>query len=372
MKASGHFVQEFLPVLLEAATSGRWPRWDNLRFQQGGYFGIRRHLSNAAVALAARFNFYRRRFSLENSRLQLEHIAEHLPELTAAYTALSDDASRALFVRLLVMRVVGSSHVALPIDTPAYWAEHRRVARAAKAASRGDRISVAGFSLRLFEVPGRDGPIHLYAHPLNLLNTFVLQQYAYQDAALPVFARPGDVVIDAGGCWGDTALYFADAVGAQGKVFCFEFANENLAVLEHNLELNAGLRSRIELVKLAVWSTSGTIPLGSGQGPGTRVGGAASNPQVACVALDDFVRRNRLKSVGFVKMDIEGAELEALYGARELLTRYSPALAVSAYHKPQDLFELPVLVKATRPDYRLHLGHCTTHGEETVLFAQRG
>jgi len=61
--------------------------------------------------------------------------------------------------------------------------------------------------------------------------------------------------------------------------------------------------------------------------------------------------------VSFLKMDVEGYEREALWGAAKSIYRYQPKLAVSLYHRNQDIFELPLLVKQLNPDYQLYIRH---------------
>jgi hypothetical protein len=67
-------------------------------------------------------------------------------------------------------------------------------------------------------------------------------------------------------------------------------------------------------------------------------------------------------------MDIEGSESDALAGAYDSIARYRPMLAVCVYHKPADLWEIPLAIKRRFPFYRLYLGHYSLHGEETVLY----
>lgn len=57
--------------------------------------------------------------------------------------------------------------------------------------------------------------------------------------------------------------------------------------------------------------------------------------------------------VGLIKLDVEGYELEALIGAKETIKKFKPVIVISVYHKGQDLFEVPKLVKNLVPEYKL-------------------
>ena len=72
----------------------------------------------------------------------------------------------------------------------------------------------------------------------------------------------------------------------------------------------------------------------------------------------------------FIKFDVEGAEREALLGCREAVGRCAPDLQVALYHKSEDLFALPLLVRELRPTYRLFLRRFpSVPGWELNLFA---
>ena len=73
--------------------------------------------------------------------------------------------------------------------------------------------------------------------------------------------------------------------------------------------------------------------------------------------------------VTFIKMDIEGAEVEALKGAKEIIQRDRPKLAISAYHRAEDIVNIPILVKEFVPDYHLYFRHYSNDVNETVLYA---
>ena len=96
-----------------------------------------------------------------------------------------------------------------------------------------------------------------------------------------------------------------------------------------------------------------------------RISAEQTGTLIKAVALDDCIS----DLVTFIKMDIEGAELEALKGSREILKRYRPRLAISLYHKKEDLEEIPVYIKELVSEYKLYIRHYSNAGVETVLYA---
>jgi FkbM family methyltransferase len=201
---------------------------------------------------------------------------------------------------------------------------------------------------------------------LAVMGTYVLEQYRW-DGVPEVGVRPGDVVIDGGGCLGDTALYFSHLAGPQGRVHVFEFEPGNVGTLRANLELNPELATRIDVVEQPLWHRSGETMRFDPAGPSTRLG--AGTQVVETAAIDALVAAGRIDRVDFLKLDIEGAELQALEGARETITRFRPRLALSVYHREDDLIRIPAFVEELGLGYRFALGHYTAHAEETILFA---
>ncbi len=82
-------------------------------------------------------------------------------------------------------------------------------------------------------------------------------------------------------------------------------------------------------------------------------------------ALDDVLAGKRIT---FIKMDIEGAEYEALLGARKLITENRPRMAISVYHKFEDFVTLAALVLEMHPDYRIAFRHYGFDELETVMY----
>ena len=85
-----------------------------------------------------------------------------------------------------------------------------------------------------------------------------------------------------------------------------------------------------------------------------------------CVRLDDILKNER---VTFIKMDIEGSEMDALRGAAELIKEQKPKLAICIYHSPEDMLEIPVYLKTLVPEYQIYIRHYTDLMYETVCYA---
>ena len=68
-------------------------------------------------------------------------------------------------------------------------------------------------------------------------------------------------------------------------------------------------------------------------------------------------------------MDIEGAEIEAIKGARNTISKHKPDLAISVYHKIEHLWEIPLLIKSLKSNYKFYLRSHEHFNQETVLYA---
>lgn len=95
----------------------------------------------------------------------------------------------------------------------------------------------------------------------------------------------------------------------------------------------------------------------------------------ACVESgDDFIEVATIDStvnseIDFIKMDIEGSEYNALLGAKESIQRYNPILAICVYHRRDDLFRIPQLIRSMNAKYKLYLRIYQRHSSELVLYA---
>ncbi|NNL66675.1 MAG: FkbM family methyltransferase [Myxococcales bacterium] len=297
-------------------------------------------------------------------------ILEHTDEFDAARAMLEDDGSREVYDDVLQFNSLGHLRVK--------HARHSGEDYLGFVETLGQPGSVAPILQREFAaLPTK--PLHLYAIPDSelrvvcgagfLANVIWGRQYFLERGDVRIQPESGDVVLDCGGGVGDTAVLFAECVGAQGHVYTFEFVENNLDIARMNREMNSHLEDRMTTVERAVWSRSGQAVRYNDQSVSTRVSedGAC---EASTIALDDFVAENGIGRVDFIKMDVEGAEREALRGATRILREHEPRLAISAYHLLDDLYVLPQLIHEINPAYEFRLDHHTIHREETVLYGR--
>lgn len=340
----------------------------------------RRHDDNYDVfrfgSAAARSGWWKRfaigAGALEARRLsRLVSILRHANDLQWLYSRLADDRSRDWLVSLMAFRALGNRRVKLDTNTPGFW-RHIQTIGSDLTTARDVGETQDGRKLDDFDLQSIGFPIRLRGKQGNVLYPFMLQQYKLASGDHSIGARPGDVVIDAGGCYGETALYFANEVGSKGAVYCYEFDQKNLEVYQHNVLANPELGARVTLVEKALWSEAGRDVSIRMDGAATRVTQATQGAScsVPTDTVDALVDRNHVPRVDFIKMDIEGAELHALKGAHDTIVRDRPTLAICLYHRLQDFWEIPRYIDALGCDYRFWIGHFTIHSEETVLFAE--
>ena len=87
------------------------------------------------------------------------------------------------------------------------------------------------------------------------------------------------------------------------------------------------------------------------------------------IRIDEWVEQRALSRVDFIKLDVEGAELNALRGAEKTIRAFKPRMAVSVYHQEDDLITIPEFLRSLNCGYKLLLDHFTIYNEETILFA---
>ena len=146
--------------------------------------------------------------------------------------------------------------------------------------------------------------------------------------------------IDCGAYDGDTLRDLAATGLPTEAVAAFEPDSANFAKLAQSLASEGALTATACLYPCGVSSQTKQIRFSAGGGESSRFSDEGDQ-FIQCVALDDALAHF---NPNLIKMDIEGAEYDALLGARQLIERYRPGLAICVYHRPHDLWRIPLLV----------------------------
>lgn len=188
----------------------------------------------------------------------------------------------------------------------------------------------------------------------------IVDDIYFNDLTKQVKGRDG-CFVDCGAYIGNIAIQFASVYGKE-KIYCFEPDVENYKKLKENVkDLNA------IVINAGCWNKKTTLRL-SGQGESSRIGNEG-DIEVNVVSVDDVVKDDK---VAFVKLDVEGSELQALKGMQKIIKRDMPILAISAYHRQEDLITLPQFVSGFETEdkhYQLFLRHHGFTTSELVLYA---
>jgi FkbM family methyltransferase len=294
----------------------------------------------------------------------------------ALWRGLGDENSRELLLRYLAYRALGPAHVRLELEPTAYRQSVVGMIMQAQVQANvlGTRGQPLEWQFAHYDLSSVGYPLQVIGHPLPLASTFVFSQYAYRAEGTLARPLPGDVALDVGGCWGETALWLAHSVGPEGRVATFEPAPANRKLLSKNIELNPQLAGRISVSDAPLAATAGeTVFIPNALAAGATVRDEAEEVrgevcELRTDTIDAIVGRGELPRVDFLKVDVEGADLGVLEGAAETIRSCRPRLALAAYHKPDDLVTLPGFVEGLGVPYRWYMQCSTMTDVDTVLF----
>ena len=303
-----------------------------------------------------------------NQFLKIKFYFNKFNDFINVFEILEDKYSKKIFIELISGRILGFDRVKLSLNNKKYW----RVKELVKTMIPGEEFIMSGdWVLNYYDLNKIGLPIKMFDHSLGIMNTFISEQYSYKHKKI-IFAEEGDFVIDAGGCWGDTSLYFANKVKKSGRIYTFEFIPNNITIIKKNLKLNPNLKDLIQIIEIPLWKSSNCELFFVDRGPGSYTSFKNIKnftSKIKTISIDDFFEQYNLTKVDFIKMDIEGVELDALIGAKNILIKYRPKLAISIYHNINHFFEVSKFINSLNLNYKFYIDHFTTHGEETILFA---
>ena len=158
------------------------------------------------------------------------------------------------------------------------------------------------------------------------------------------------VYVDCGAYIGDSVEDFVDFVdGKYKKVFAIEPDTKNFLKLE-KLVRDKDYKN-VELFNCGVWDKRDSLTFESTGSLGSVIS-ESGDITIEVDSIDNIVGT---ESVDFIKMDVEGVELKALQGAEKTMSRSKPVLALSAYHKKDDLIAIPPFVKSIYKNCKFYL-----------------
>lgn len=304
-------------------------------------------------------------FDENKSAYQMDWFFRNHERIYKTFILFNDEYSKRLYLILIAYRIAGHHSVRIPLEfslQDASWTDY----------IKNEKHSVSNTALS-----GVFGKLNHYdfeyegcrykADCLGLNYYLHRKQYYYSRNGVSITPEPGDYVIDGGACLGDSAIVFANTVGEQGMVYAFDPVHEHLEMLSHNAAQNPHLN--IKALPFGISNIdidSEPLRLNT-YAPGFNI----TNQPVPLRSIDSLTIDGSIKKIDFIKMDIEGSEMQALTGSLGSISKFMPKLAISLYHRPDDIFDIPAFIHHHFPDYQMHLGHYTIHNEETVLYCAK-
>ena len=172
-----------------------------------------------------------------------------------------------------------------------------------------------------------------------------------------------EIFVDGGFFTGDTLRSYIRNLGnCFKKYYGFELDNRNLMRYEN-------ANDRVEVVSKGLWSKEVTVYLSQRSGSTSHMNEVGEH-KAEVISLDYFFSNaDSGEYPTTIKLDIEGAEKEALTGAKLIIGKAKPKLAISVYHKLKDIYELPQIILSINKDYKMVLRHYSEGLTETVLYA---
>lgn len=176
-----------------------------------------------------------------------------------------------------------------------------------------------------------------------------------------------EIFLDAGAFNGDTILEFLSKTEEKFKlIYGFELDKCNFQKMKNVLSgLAPEIRNKINIHNLGLWDREAKISYDESSSPTSKIN-EIGNEIAKVNSIDNIFADN---PVTLIKMDIEGAEKRALYGAEKTIKRYKPKLAISIYHEIDDLWEIPMLIKNYIPEYKIYIRHHKTGDDDTLCYA---
>tara|TARA_B100001250_G_scaffold411911_1_gene441727 strand:- start:37 stop:1086 length:1050 start_codon:yes stop_codon:yes gene_type:complete len=289
---------------------------------------------------------------------------ENLEKIYNAYKLFKDNHSKNLYIGVIKWRLGGQTAIKIPIEYELDESSYLKASKPTKS-----NINIIGKSRGLsnqilmhydFIWEGHRYKIDCTGLKFSLLR----KQYFYEKDGIRVKPEKGEYVIDGGAFLGDSSIVFSNAVGSEGIVYCFELFEENFKILKYNIKqfpINncIGFQFGLSNKNFDAQEKNNSTEFNAS---------FQSNENYDLRTLDYLFENKLIEKVDFIKLDVEGDESNVLFGAKNLINRFRPKLAISIYHRHNDFHQIINYLSLIHPFYTFYLGHYTNGFPETVLY----
>ena len=173
-----------------------------------------------------------------------------------------------------------------------------------------------------------------------------------------------EVFLDCGGYNGDTIEAFLKVTNGKFEhIYSYEPEENNFKILNDYVS-KLEQKDKITTINAGVYYKNKTFYL-HGEGVGVSCTHEVTNRKAEVVSIDESITHIPT----FIKMDIQTFEVQALLGGMNNILKHKPKLAISIYHKFDDLWNIPLLLKQWLPEYKLIMRHYGSTQEETIIYA---
>jgi FkbM family methyltransferase len=210
-----------------------------------------------------------------------------------------------------------------------------------------------------FKNPQIRSPSKNFVQELSSMIEEIFEIKIYENREVKI--EPGDVVLDCGAHIGVFSIFAAQKAKI---VYAFEPSKDEVLSLEENKKLNNCHnieiipRAVLDITKKAKLVLSGVYShfvIDNDNNLISKDNKDKAVIDIETISIDDFVKEKKLTEIDFIKMDIEGSEEKAVYGAKETLKKFQPKLAICLYHKVDDFYKIPLLIKELNSSYKIKL-----------------
>lgn len=184
-----------------------------------------------------------------------------------------------------------------------------------------------------------------------------------------------EVILEGGLFNGLNTIVFKKIFKNLKKIFAFELLydkvkNKTISHIVDNMQ-------ELEIIPYALWDKCKTLsftenitaPYSSGINPPLNKNASERVFEVNAISIDEYVVKNNITKIDFVKMDIEGSEMKALIGGKNSLLKFRPQLAISIYHSNNDMQDIPIYLHDLLKNYVFKIGQYSPDNDETILYA---